>query len=312
MPITITYLIFAHNNAEFLLNLIEQLSYPHCSFYIHIDRKSKEDFSTIQKLANVRFTSKNIEIDWGGISMVEALISSCQEIIDLKLGDTIVFLSGNDFPIKSNEYIYKYLNDNRDKNFITGGRMLTPECNWEEYGRRRLECYALRVGNRKIATIEPHKLSISNLKQLVKTIIYSPNNIVKALSIWRKYPQRKHPNNLKPYSGEFWWVLPSVSLKTIISYIAAHPEFLRYHQNTSNPDEIIFNTLAHNLLPHENIMNSCLRYIKWTNSPSPSNVTIKDKKIIYECLSNPDTLFIRKVDSVETCNFIKNRIAANP
>ena len=35
MPITITYLIFAHNNAEFLLNLIEQLSYPHCSFYIH-------------------------------------------------------------------------------------------------------------------------------------------------------------------------------------------------------------------------------------------------------------------------------------
>ena len=116
MPITITYLIFAHNNAEFLLNLIEQLSYPHCSFYIHIDRKSKEDFSTIQKLANVRFTSKNIEIDWGGISMVEALISSCQEIIDLKLGDTIVFLSGNDFPIKSNEYIYKYLNDNRDKN----------------------------------------------------------------------------------------------------------------------------------------------------------------------------------------------------
>lgn len=138
MPITITYLIFAHNNAEFLLNLIEQLSYPHCNFYIHIDRKSKENFSIIQNLPKVHFATKRTEIDWGGISMVKALISCCQEIIDLKLGDTIVFLSGNDFPIKSNEYIYKYLNDNRDKNFITGGRMLTPECNWEEYGRRRL------------------------------------------------------------------------------------------------------------------------------------------------------------------------------
>lgn len=58
MPITITYLIFAHNNAEFLLNLIEQLSYPHCSFYIHIDRKSKENFSIIQNLPKVHFATK--------------------------------------------------------------------------------------------------------------------------------------------------------------------------------------------------------------------------------------------------------------
>lgn len=306
---TITYLIFAHNNAQFLYNLILQLNYPNCNFYIHIDKKSQEDFSLIQNIPNVRFSSQKTDIGWGDISMINALILCCQEIVSLNLGDTIVFLSGQDFPIKSNEYIYQYLSSRVNENFIIGTPILSPACNWEEHGRRRIECYALRVANRKIATIEPHKLTLANIKQIFKVALYSPKKISKALDIYFKYPIRQHPIGLQPYAGEFWWILPVKSIKTVLSYISSHPEFIEYHKNTSIPDEIVFNTLIYNLIPKEYTNNTCLRYIKWRNSPSPDNVTIEDQDIIKECLNNPNILFIRKIDSIKTCNFIKELIS---
>lgn len=304
--INITYLIFAHSNPKFLQHLITRLQSPQTDFFIHIDSKSKEDFSIITSMSNVFFAKKTFNIEWGGISMVEALLSACSELSQVCKGDIVIFLSGTDYPAKSNLYINNFLERHKNTNFINGYQIPSSLCNWQEGGRRRIECYALRLQERCIATIEPKKLSINNLKQFFKTALKKPTKIPQFLKIFCTYPQRKHPQYLTPYGGEFWWILPTSSVKRILRYVETHLDFLNYHKYTSIPDELFFNTIVYNIFTKEEISNDCLRYIKWGNQPSPEHITINETELIQNCIKRPNILFLRKIDSIETCQFIDN------
>lgn len=297
----ITYLIFTHTNPTFLKHLIERLQAPDTDFFIHIDKKSKESFSQLHSTPNIHFAKKRFDIKWGGISMVEALLSACEELVNVCKGKTIVFLGGTDYPIKSNQYINDYLESHKNINFIQGYSLPTTSLNWTEGGRRRIECYALRLQERSIATIEPHTLTFNNLKQMAKVLLKNPHKIRQALQIFFKYPPRKHPDYLTPYGGEFWWVLPINSIKRILKYTQEHPDFFFYHKNTSIPDELFFNTLIYNLYNEKEITNNCLRYIKWKDKPSPEDITKEDYALINECIKDPDILFMRKISSTEIC-----------
>lgn len=302
----ITYLIFTHTNLPFLKRLIDRLQASNTDFFIHIDKKSTENFKQFTSIPNVHFAKKRFDIKWGGISMVEALLSACKELINVCKGEMIVFLGGTDYPVKSNQYINDYLKNHKNINFIQGYSLPTTSLNWTEGGRRRIECYALRLQERSIATIEPHVLTFNNLKQIIKVLLKNPYKIRQALQIFLKYPPRKHPDYLTPYGGEFWWILPINSIKYILKYTKGHPDFLAYHKNTSNPDELFFNTLIYNLFKKEEITNDCLRYIKWRNKPSPENIAIEDYELINKYIKEPNTLFMRKINDIEVCQLIDN------
>ena len=51
------------------------------------------------------------------------------------------------------------------------------------------------------------------------------------------------------------------SLETVLSYYDANPEIRQQMKVTSNPDEIIFNTLAFNLCG--NTANNLLTFVNW-------------------------------------------------
>lgn len=302
----ITYLIFAHANLPFLEHLINRLKAPNTDFFIHIDKKSKENFKNLTSIPNVYFAQKRFDIKWGGISMVEALLSTCEELTNVCKGEMIVFLGGTDYPVKSSQYINDYLENHRNTNFIQGYPLPTTSLNWTEGGRRRIECYALQLQDRSIATIEPHALTFNNLKQMIKVLLKNPYKIKQALQIFFKYPPRKHPNYLTPYGGEFWWILPINSIKHILKYTKEHPDFFSYHKNTSNPDELFFNTLIYNLYNKKEITNNCLRYIKWRNKPSPESITKEDYELINKYIKEPNTLYMRKINDIEVCQLIDN------
>lgn len=300
----ITYLIFAHANLPFLEHLINRLEAPNTDFFIHIDKKSKECFTHLLSIRNVYFAKNRFDIKWGDISMVKALLSACEELTNVCKGEMVVFLGGTDYPVKNNQYINDYLESHKNINFIQGYSLPTTSLNWTEGGRRRIECYALRLQERCIATIEPNKLTFNNLRQIIKVLLKNPYKIKQALQIFFTYPSRKHPDYLIPYGGEFWWILPTNSIKRILKYTKEHPDFFSYHKNTSNPDELYFNTLVYNLYNKEELTNDCLRYIKWGGKPSPKNITKEDYKLINKCVKESDTLFVRKIDNIEVCQLI--------
>ena len=77
----IHYIILVHKNPEQLCRLVEQLETEQTDFYIHVDRKT--DISPFQeKLSrpNVCFISERVDILWGTISQVSAVLNCMREI----------------------------------------------------------------------------------------------------------------------------------------------------------------------------------------------------------------------------------------
>lgn len=305
---TITYLILAHNNPLLLNRLIERLDDCDVNFYIHIDKKSKDNFEVLESFSNVHLISKRIDVGWGDISLVETVIMCCR-IIAQECGDDtcVVLLSGPDYPVKSKQYIKSYLENNR-YNFINGVKIPSERCSWQENGRRRLSCYALRLEARKIASIEPRKFNVNNMKQLLKVGLYKPSRILRALRILFTFPQREHPEYAIPYGGEFWWILQIETIREIIRFVERHPDFMEYHKNTAIPDEMFINTIVYNIVDRNLIKEDSLRFIKWAGTPSPQDVTMEDRDMICRCHDDKDILFMRKVVTEEVRDLIDKMI----
>lgn len=306
----ITYLLLLHNNSQISLSLIKNRDYLEDIFYIHLDKKCVDVLPTTE-YTHTHYSKIRHNVKWGGFSIIETLLDSCREICATIKSDYVILLSGTDYPIKTRQYIEDYINSHPNTDFIQGQKIPSPDCHWLEGGRRRLECYALPLGGKNIATIEPRKLDWGNLRQLGKIALNSPKSLFRAMKIWLTAPKRRHPEDLIPYRGEMWWGLRRSTLETIINYLDEHPEYLEYHKNTCIPDEIFFNTLVYNLIPHEEISNSCLRYINWDKSApgySPHDITLNDTTLISDIISNPDYLFARKISDINVANYINKVI----
>ena len=117
----IFYLIQAHKNPSQVKRLIEVLSVQNAYFVIHIDLKSEiKQFTDVIKLKNVIFVKNRIDCIWGDYSQVLASLIMMREIDNLEPepNDRVVLLSGQDYPIKSNQFIIQFFNEHKDTCFI--------------------------------------------------------------------------------------------------------------------------------------------------------------------------------------------------
>ena len=102
--------------------------------------------------------------------------------------------------------------------------------------------------------------------------------------------------------------MPLESIQNLLSYVDEHPEFLEYHRNTSNPDELFFQTLVYNLFPKEYIADNCLRWVNWKGGVSPQNISLCDKRKLQVVSLKKDILFVRKVADGEVSAYINSLI----
>jgi hypothetical protein len=101
-------LIHAHKNLDLLNDLIDVLYCENHVIYVNVDLKSKIDVRYINEKA--RLIQQRIEIRWGRFSQVMATINSLFEIEkNEKDYEHVVFISGQDFPIVSNDVIDSFL-----------------------------------------------------------------------------------------------------------------------------------------------------------------------------------------------------------
>jgi hypothetical protein len=100
----IAYLILAYNNFKHLQRLIDALTTENATFYIHIDKRVKAP----ELKGKIKY-AKRINSYWSTFNCVTPTIEMMKEAC--KDGnDYFVLLSGQDYPIVSNEEI--------EKNFI--------------------------------------------------------------------------------------------------------------------------------------------------------------------------------------------------
>ncbi|NJO94264.1 MAG: beta-1,6-N-acetylglucosaminyltransferase [Hydrococcus sp. RM1_1_31] len=117
------YLILAHKNPDQLIRLIRRLQDRDSSFFIHLDRKSGEKSYSqlvegLKDVPNLYFV-KRYRCYWGAFNIVKATIALIDRLIESGVNfDYAFLLSGQDYLIKKNAEIKKYIARNNGKEFI--------------------------------------------------------------------------------------------------------------------------------------------------------------------------------------------------
>lgn len=289
------YLIMAHNDLDILKKMLRLLDDSRNDIYIHIDSKIKKinfkEYQNICNLSKVNFI-KRMDCRWGDYSLIECELRLLEASIKEKYS-YYHLISGVDLPIKSQNEIHKFFEDNKGKEFIHF-------CNKEDtnYARKKVQYYYFMTKYLR----NSKKIPLYTQKIINKISI----NIQKMCGV----------NRIKDKEigfGSQWFSITD----NLARYIVNNEEWIYLNfKNTKCPDEIFLQTLIKNSEFENNIFGknlqgdyiSCLRYIDWIRG-NPYTW----KKEDFNELIKSEFMFARKFSSFEDeeiinmiCNYLND------
>lgn len=250
----IAYLILVHKEFELLSRTVKALSHPDIDIFIHVDRKTNIELEELnEKLDNdnVYFLDGRIEINWGGFSILYAQLKLLSAAIAKDKYDYISFISGQDYPLKTNEYILDYLTTHNGKEFLEFSKLPCPH--WMgNGGTHRFEYY-----------------------WLVDEMGYDKSAIFYRQQLSDGAKVRNMPSSLIPHGGSNWFTITKSCANYINSFIKQNPYFVHFFKMVVHPEEIFFHTIILNSAFGNNCTNDNLRFIDW-DSPGPKPKLLKE------------------------------------
>lgn len=284
----IAYVISAYKYPEQLVRLIHRLNTQTASFFIHIDKKTDNEIyhqivRELSNFTNVYFLKRH-KCYWGDFGHVLATIKGIQEVFDQNIYfDYMFLLTGQDYPIKSNAYIEKFLQENKGKEFIKFHSL--PHDRWEgKYeGFRRIDYWHFYLFNKYFCF--PEKRIFNN--RLI--------SLLWSLLILLSPKKRKFPDNFEPFGGSGYWSLTRECVEYIHNFIKQNRDFVSFFKYVYIPDEIFFQTILLNSPFKDHVFNDDLRYVDWSgrNGFYPGILCKDDMEI----LSKSTALMARKFDN---------------
>ncbi len=270
-------LITAFNQFKLLKKLIDFFD-EDFSIFIFLDKKSKFSDTEIEILRNSRnvvYLSKIFNVNWGGPRQLKSRLLLAEEALRFTDLEYFHFITGQDFPIKSSQYIKEFMQANKGKEFI--GNTKLPKKGW--------------IGNGGLDRLRYYYFHdyINYKSRIGKRILRVALFLQKLLNIDRKIPE----GFPVLYGGSPFWTLSYPCLKFIVDYTKANPQFLKRFDFCFGATEIYFQTILMNSHFKENVINKNLRYIDYQprNNCSPAFLDETD----YEKLLVSDALFARKL-----------------
>jgi hypothetical protein len=271
------YIILAHKNEQQVQRLVDTLDDNNSTFFLHVDLKvSNSEFKKVfEKDTRVHFVPR-VKTEWGGFGLVEATLNAMSEVSKSGNFDKIILLSGQDYPIKSNEEIDQYFHDSKFNIFIDH----FPLPNYKKWG-----------SDGGMYRVNKYFFGLSWIeKYLAKAVNF--------LAMFIPAINRKIAKGMEPFSGSQWWAMDMPALNYILDYVATHPEYVKFHKHTFAADELFFQMILLNCEDEslrDNIANDNLRYMKWKTSDIAHPEILKVNDLTYIGKSN--ALFARKFDT---------------
>ena len=219
--------------------------------------------------------SKCLDIKWGQNQMIHATTNLLKEAFYSNIQyDYFWFMSGQDFPIKSIDYIKKYLEKHRGANYID-----VMDRNYKIYKR-----FKKRNDLKYPTCFANQTITMTILKHLYILITGGPYKTL--------FFKRKNITGLEYNFGSSWWTLTHSSVEGMLDYLERHEEVLDFFDNSICPDESLFQSLFMKT-PYTNTRENIKVYLDWTGeNRHPKTLTIND----YDTLMNSDFLIARKFD----------------
>ncbi|KPE49103.1 beta-1,6-N-acetylglucosaminyltransferase [Chryseobacterium indologenes] len=121
--VRIAYFIMIHHKPEVFKNMFQKI-YTRDQFYlIHIDRKANADITEEILIFLVQFPNvyilESMNIVSGGFSMIQAELNAMEYLLNVSQEwDYFINLSGEDYPLKSQNIIRQFLTGNFGRNYL--------------------------------------------------------------------------------------------------------------------------------------------------------------------------------------------------
>ena len=290
-PLQIAYLLFAHKNPAQFGRLLKRLYYPGAMFYIHVDAKAPlNEFqlaaSSIPATA-LRWLPKRKTISWGNFSLSEAYLHGFETVLKQQPQvDFIITISGQDYPIVSNEVLHNWLYERIDQTILDYA-LVTEE---SPHILERVEQYYLSIKPHR-TIIYPHPTPTDFRKKLFNT----------ALRFSRLFNlPRRLPLQHQLYFGTNWFQLKPLTARYLVEFARNNPSYVNFYRTTFVPEEIFFQTILLNAPDkiRSTIHNHRMTFMQWDRAPNSYFTPISVSEL--PDMISSDKFFARKFD--ETCD----------
>lgn len=230
----------AHRGPAQLARLVRALAHPAADVFIHLDSKTDyQPFIGLTAFANVRFTRRRFDVQWGGFSQTETVLEGMREILGHAASyDVINVLSGQDYPIKPTAAIHEFFARHPGQSFM--------ECQptgsaWWEHNQSRFTHYHLT------------------------DFAFPGRYLVQRVLNWL-LPRRRMPLFPVLYGGNMggWYALSRACAAYVVGFVDEHSELRRFGRFTWGSDEFLVNSILLNSPLAASIVNNNLRYIDWS------------------------------------------------
>ncbi|WP_299898527.1 beta-1,6-N-acetylglucosaminyltransferase [uncultured Aquimarina sp.] len=277
----IAYFILAHRFPKQFRRLFKTIYHPGNHYLIHIDQESdastKKGIKTFLEDYSNAYILRSENVVCGGYSRVQSEINGMKYLLKRCLKwDFFINLSDQDFPLKSNNFIFDFLGKNIGKNFMKIANQIRDRPDT----MNRIENYF-------------HETDIG-----FSGIPY----------------QRSFMKNVTPYIGGQWMILTRTCCE-FICYNPEVKKFEDFYHNIWLADESFFQTVLMNTSFKETIVNDDKRAIIWMSDEGmklkPKTLTGSD----IDFLMQGDNLFAREFDEnidVLVLDFLEESIKADP
>jgi hypothetical protein len=270
----LAYIISAYKYPLQLIRLIQRLNTSSSSFFVHIDKKTDqrtydEIMAGLRQHSNVHFIKRH-QCEWGGFGHVAATLKGIAEISRTGTSaDYVILLTGQDYPIKSNDRIYRFFQEHNGRLFLEFFSL--PTQLWQNRGvvggLERIEAWHWRVFKRHF---------------------YFPSK--------PSFPfKRQFPKGFRPFGGSSYWCVPRECVEYIHELAQKNRGFINFFKYVDVPDEILFHTIILNSPFAPMVVNDDLRYVEWPD-PSAGSPAILRTADFGKLASSPK-LFARKFDA---------------
>jgi hypothetical protein len=226
---TIAYIILAHKCPEYLGRLLNALSTESTNFIIHIDKDQdmkpfKDSVARVNVDPEKIHYANRVRCRWADISLVQATIKCLETLREKNLKyDYAVLLSGQDYPLKCNEYIEEFLSNSNGAIYIDVFGETTYTKAWQrlifEY---RYNAYSFFDNDKWYALKDDgnlYNISAEGVAYHKK----APKDVVDKYTFPRKLPLYI----AEKWGGNQWWMLPRSVVNYILKFLKEHPRL--YH-----------------------------------------------------------------------------------
>lgn len=208
---------------------------------------------------------------WGDFGHVRATIKAIDYIISNNISfNCFSVLTGQDYPIKTQEYMSSLLAKKRDVSYMEFFEL--PDERWANGGMERVDhIHSLLFGKRIVL---PKRISRAIHGSLLRL----------------KIAQQA---DFRFYGGSSYFTLSSKHTKYVYDFIKNNSDYVRFFKNSYISDEVFFQTILLNSPYKEEIVNDNLRLVDWSGPVDyPTIFTANDKNTI----KRSKAIFARKFD----------------